>query len=144
MHHTSDGGVRAHAASQRFLLESIQRGDPFVYALITRENAVKIGRSTNLMNRKSGIDFGGVERFVGYMPGNFEAERRIHRSLDDADVRIYGTREYYWPLPGVLPPINEMREWMGIRPLRRRELPRPSTCTFNRRVMERLATDLAR
>lgn len=134
-------GTTAGIVSQRFLLESIQRGESFVYALITRELAVKIGVSTNLMNRKGAVGFGGGERFVGFMPGDFAVEQRIHRSLDEPGLRIYGTREYYYPLPGVLPAINEMREWMGLRPFRRRELPRPSQCTFHGRVIQREATE---
>lgn len=125
--------MRSQPISQRYLLEAFQQGEQFVYALVTRENAIKIGVSANLMNRKSGIQFGGVERFVGFRPGGYADEQRIHASL--GEFRIPGTREYYYPLPGMVPTINEMREWMGIRPIRRRDIPRPAECTFVGRVI---------
>lgn len=131
--HNRTSGMRSQTISQRWLLETFQQDEQFIYALITRENAVKIGVSVNLANRKSGIRFGGVDRFIGFMPGGFPEERRIHTSL--AEFRIHGTREYYYPVPGVLPAINLMREWMGIRPWRRRELPRPASCTFHGRIL---------
>jgi hypothetical protein len=127
-------GMVSQRVSQRWLLESIQRDEQFVYSLITREGAVKIGCSQNLMNRKNGIGFGGVRHFVGFRPGGYPEEREIHRSL--TEHRIFGTREYYYPNPGVLPAINDMREWMGIEPLNRRDLPRLASCTFHRRVQE--------
>lgn len=126
--------TRSHRVSQRFLLESIQQGEQFVYSLVTREGAVKIGCSSNLFGRKSGIKFGGVQRFVGYRPGGFTDEREIHQTL--VEHRIFGTREYYYPNPGLLPAINSMRDWMGVQPLRRKDLPRLASCTFHRKVQE--------
>lgn len=131
-------GMQSDPVSQRWLLEAFQQDEQFVYALITRENAVKIGVSVNLANRKSGIKFGGVSHFLGFRPGGFPEERRIHATLNEH--RIPGTREYYYPVPGVLPAINAMREWMKIPALCRRDLPRPASCTFHRRVMEAQAS----
>lgn len=133
--HNRTSGMRAQILSQRFLIESMQQGEQFVYALITREGSVKIGCSSNLMNRKSGIGFGGVKHFIGWQPGGFPDERAIHEAL--TEHRIYGTREYYYPVPELLPTINAMRGWMGIRPMRKRDLPRLASCTFHGRVIAR-------
>lgn len=127
-------GMVSGRISQRWLLDQIQRGESFVYAAITREGAVKVGVSTNLMNRKKNIEFGGTSHFIAMRPGDRADEKDLHRRL--AEHRIAGTREYYYPYPEILPVINEMREWMGLRPLRRKALPRLARCTFHRRVME--------
>lgn len=132
--HNRTSGMTGSRIPQRLMLEAIQQGEQFVYSLITREGAVKVGCSSNLMNRKSSIGFGGVRHFVGFRPGGFPEEREIHRSL--TEHRIFGTREYYYPVVGVLPAINEMRDWMGIDPLTRRGLPRLASCKFHGRVME--------
>jgi len=127
-------GMTTGYISQRAMLQAIQRGDQFVYALITRHGAVKIGVSRDLANRKRKIEFGGTDHFVGFMPGDYQAEQRIHASL--TQHRIPGTREYYYPVPEILPAINQMREWMGVRELRRKALPRLAECKFHSRVQE--------
>ena len=132
--HNRTAGMTGTRISQRLMLDAIQQGEQFVYSLITREGAVKIGCSSNLMNRKKTIGFGGVRHFVGFRPGGFAEERAIHRTL--GEHRIFGSREYYYPVVGLLPAINDMREWMGVEPLTRRDLPRLASCKFHRRVQE--------
>lgn len=127
-------GLVSKRVSQRWILEAIQRGDSFVYALVTREGAIKVGVSTQLAQRKGNIGFGGTKHYLAYQPGTLDDERDLHARL--APHRIFGTREYYYPTPEVLPVINEMRDWMGVRHLRRRDLPRLASCTFHRRVQD--------
>jgi hypothetical protein len=116
------------------VLRALQRGEWFVYSILTRSGAIKVGATRDLASRKHSIKFGGTERILGFMPGDLGDESRLHDRLNA--VRIPGTREYYYPQVGVLPVVNEMREQMGLLPLRRRDLPRMADCTFHRRVME--------
>lgn len=134
-------GMTTEPISQKRLLEAYQHEDQMLYAAITRELAIKVGVSVNIASRKNGIKFGGVERFIAFHPGGYPEERKVHASL--AEFRIPGTREYYYPDPGILPVINTMREWMGIRPLRRRDLPRPARCTFHARVLNAEASGVS-
>lgn len=117
-------GSRSMRTPQYVLLELIQRGEPHVYAMLTRDGAIKIGISGDLMQRKRSIAFGGCERFLGFVPGDYEDERAIHAAIPD-DVRLPGRREYYYPLyEHVLDPVNRMRAAMTLPPLNRRDLPR--------------------
>lgn len=129
-----NGRGRGYVVSQKWILDEIQQDEQFVYACVTREGAVKIGCSVRLSRRKGEIKFGGVEKFYGYMPGGYPLERTIHTMLKP--YRIPGAREYYYPVPELLPWINHMRDWMGIAPLKRKDLPRLAECTFHRRVQD--------
>jgi hypothetical protein len=128
-----NAGMRSRRPSQTWLLGLIQRDEPFVYALQTRENAIKVGCTGDLMQRKRTIGFGGSAHFLGFMPGDFEVERALHERL--GGHRIPGSLEYYYPHHGILPVLNEMRAWMNLAPLTRRDLPRVASCTFHGRVL---------
>lgn len=128
------GGTDAARINGSKVLRDIQRGEWFVYAILTRSGAVKIGATRDLATRKNGIKFGGTERILGFCPGDLGDEFRLHERLDE--FRIPGTREYYYPVPGILPVVNEIRGWTQARPLRRRDLPRVASCTFHRHIME--------
>lgn len=123
--------ARINASS---VLRNIQQGEWFLYSILTRSGAIKIGATQDLATRKNGIKLGGTERILGFCPGDLGDEFRLHERL--VEYRIPGTREYYYPVPGVLPVINDMRESLNLRPLRRRDLPRLADCTFHRRVMD--------
>lgn len=111
--------------TQNAMLRLLQHGDSYVYALLTRHGALKIGVSKDLAQRKTSIDFGGVDRFLAFVPGTYDDEQAIHATMA-ADVRIGTRREYYYPVwYEVLPPVNQLRETMGVKPLNRRDLPRP-------------------
>ena len=120
--------------NQVSLLRELQQGQPLVYAIETREGAIKIGVTNDLAMRKRTIKFGGTRRILAFKPGDLSVERGIHSTLDEC--RIFGTREYYYPAAEVLAAVNWMREYWGLRPIPRRQMPRLANCTFHRRVME--------
>lgn len=123
--HHWDAGARSGRISQNAILRVLQQGESYVYALLTRHGAIKIGVSKDLAQRKTSIDYGGVERFLAFTPGTYDDEQAIHDAMAD-DVRIGTRREYYYPVwHEVLPPINQLREAMGVPLLNRRDLPRP-------------------
>lgn len=124
-------------------LRAIQDGESWVYAILTKQGAIKIGVTTNLADRKRGIGLGGTSRVLACRPGDLALERDIHHSLDDH--RILGYREYYYPVPDVLAKANWMLSWWGdLKPINRHYIPRLSECTFHREVMEREAAQRAR
>ena len=117
-------GTRSNRIAQGPLLNLIQQGESHVYALLTRDGAVKIGVSCQLAVRKTHMAFGGFERFLAFVPGDYEREQVIHAAMPD-DLRIGSHWEYYYPLhEHVLPVVNPMRDAMGMPPLNRRDLPR--------------------
>lgn len=118
-------GMHSGAISQNDILRVIQSGETFVYAMLTRQGALKIGVSKNLAQRKTSIGFGGFERYLAFHPGDYAVEQTIHLAMS-ADIRIGTHREYYYPVWDlVLPTVNQMREVMGVKALNRRDLPRP-------------------
>lgn len=116
--------TRSNRPGRKAILDVIQGETTHVYALVTRDGAIKIGVTTQLSQRYKSIKFGGTDRYLGFKPGEYVDEQAIHDSIPD-DLRIAGHREYYYPLyEWMLPPLNEMRSAMGIRLLDRRDLPR--------------------
>lgn len=135
-------GMTGHGRfSQVKVLRELQQDEQYIYAILTREGAIKIGITTDLATRKRGIKFGGTRRILAFRPGDIVMERDIHASL--SDHRIYGVREYYYPVPGVIAKVNWMCESFGLPLINRHHLPRLSECTFHRRVMEQQARDAA-
>jgi len=127
--------------SQTAVLRELQQGEQFVYAILTREGAIKIGITTNLSVRKRGIKFGGARKIMGFRPGDLTMERDIQASLEEH--KIFGTREYFYPRKPVLVKANWMREYWGVDPLPTHYLPRMSECTFHRRVAEAQARGMS-
>jgi hypothetical protein len=96
------------------------RGIGLIYAIWTPSGQIKIGYTENIWRRRRWL--GG--EVIAFMPGNSSAERAIHARL--VDHRHHG-REWYYPTPGVLAVVNEMREALGNgadRSLRTTEVPR--------------------
>jgi hypothetical protein len=119
-----DNGTRSNRMPLCTAFDLIQRGESFVYALVTRDGAVKIGVSRNLYRRKTHMALGGFDHFLAFAPGEYADEQNIHNAMQD-DVRIPGMREYYYPLhEHILPPVNRLRDAMSLPHLNRRELPR--------------------
>lgn len=117
-------GTRSNPIHQGPMLDLIQRGESFTYALLTKHGAVKIGITRNLARRKTAMAYGGFDHFLAFAPGDFDDELAIHHAMPD-DVRLPGRREYYYPLyEFVLPPINDMRAALGLPGLDRTALPR--------------------
>ena len=69
---------------------------------------------------------------MGFIPGDITMERDIQGALEEH--RIWGTREYFYPVKSVLIKANWMRAYWGIEPLPTHFLPRLSDCTFHARV----------
>lgn len=132
-----DNGTRSKRMPQGTALNLIQQGESCVYALLTKHGAVKIGVSANLAQRKTSMAFGGFSRFLAFTPGLYEDEQAIHAAMP-ADLRLAGHREYYYPLYElVLPPINAMRDSMGLDRLDRTALPRTGYWAARLPVAER-------
>jgi hypothetical protein len=84
-----------------------------LYAVRTRDGLIKIGFTTDLVNRMQGIE-GGVTEVLAFKPGGRADELKIHRSLDGHAAH---GREYYHPTPSVLRVVNEMRAGLGLDPI---------------------------
>lgn len=145
MHETTNPFALGMADRGRFsragTLRALQDGEQFVYAILTREGAVKIGVTTDLGTRVRGIRFGGTKKIMGFIPGDLTLERDVQASLEEH--RIYGTLEYFYPVKPVLAKANWMRAYWGIEPLPTHYLPRLADCTFHARVMTAQARGLS-
>jgi hypothetical protein len=128
-------GMTDHGQFSRpAVLRALQEQESFVYTILTREGAIKVGVTTNLADRMRGIKFGGTRKLMGFIPGDIRLERDIQASV--AEHLIPGTREYFYPMKPLLQKANWMRDYWGIEPLPGAYLPRLAECTFHRRVME--------
>lgn len=86
---------------------------PCVYAVRTPEGLIKIGHTSRLGYRVSGL--GGVESIIGLrLGGTWDDEQAIHDHLDGEAVQ---GREWYTDTPPVVAVVNEMRSEMGMPPL---------------------------
>jgi len=101
----SDGfGVRQRNASLRAL-------GPVVYAARCTDGVIKIGFTTNLAQRRWGI---GSAELLAFEPGTLADEQALHDRLAE---HVHHGREWYYPTPGVLAVVNEMRERLGLEPV---------------------------
>lgn len=74
-------------------------------------DTIKIGVTTDLANRLSGI---GADELLAFTPGNHADEQALHARL--VEHRHHGT-EWYYPTPGVMAVVNEMRDRLGLEPV---------------------------
>lgn len=72
---------------------------------------VKIGHTHDLANRVSGLH---ATEVLAFMPGTYDDEQALHQRLA---AHVHHGREWYYPTPGVLAVVNEMRETLGMEPL---------------------------
>ncbi len=114
-------------------LRAMQNGEVWVYAILTRQGAIKLGSTTDLATRKRGIKLGGTKKIMGFIPGDLKLERDVQASV--AEYLIPGTREYYYPVKPLLQKANWMRAYWGIEPLPTHYLPRLARCTFHTAVI---------
>lgn len=91
-------------------VRAIQGGEPMIYAIRARTGELKIGCTTDLMQRNAVL--GGD--LLGFKFGDFDEEAEIHRHLSASCIR---GREWYAPTPEVIGFINELREAFGLEPL---------------------------
>lgn len=91
-------------------VRAIQAGEPMIYAIRARTGELKIGCTTDLMQRHAVL--GG--ELLGFKFGDFDEEAEIHRSLNASCIR---GREWYADTAEVIGFINELREPFGLEPL---------------------------
>jgi hypothetical protein len=72
---------------------------------------VKIGHTGDLAARFNRL---GAVEVLAIAPGSVEDEQQLHHRLAD---HLHHGREWYYPTPGVLAVVNEMRERLGQAPL---------------------------
>lgn len=73
---------------------------------------VKIGHTTDLAARCWGLRATEVLGFV--IGGTYDDEQQLHARLIE---HVHHGREWYYPTPGVLAVVNEMRERLGLEPV---------------------------
>lgn len=81
-----------------------------VYACRLPDGVIKIGHTGDLATRTRAI--GG--ELLAFVPGTFDDEHAIHARLAD---HVHHGREWYFPTPGVLAVVNEMRARLGMEPV---------------------------
>jgi predicted GIY-YIG superfamily endonuclease len=100
--------------ADRFLrteaIRAVQALGSLVYAVRTKDDLVKIGVTTDLLERMKHIK-GGTAALLALKPGTFEDELAIHHRLRGHAV---DGREYYLPTPPVLREVNIMRAALGM------------------------------
>ena len=69
---------------------------------------IKIGHSANMAQRLLAL---GATEVLAFKLGNYADEQAIHRRLVDHVAR---GKEWYYPTPGVLDVVNEMRTALGM------------------------------
>lgn len=110
-------GMTGAGADSRLRTEAIRTvqsmAPRLIYAIRTKDDLVKIGSSSNLLERMKHIK-GGTAELLAIKPGDWSDERDIHRRL--AGHATDG-REYYFPSPTVLRVVNEMRVPLGLDPI---------------------------
>jgi hypothetical protein len=71
---------------------------------------VKIGHTGDLAARFNRLS---ADEVLAIAPGTTEDERQLHDRLAD---HLHHGREWYYPTPGVLAVVNELRERLGQAP----------------------------
>lgn len=81
-----------------------------VYA-VRVDDVIKIGCTGDLARRCRELHASDV---LAFMPGTVDVERALHDRL--VEHRHHGV-EWYYPTPGVMAVVNEMREVIGLDPV---------------------------
>jgi hypothetical protein len=89
---------------------------PVIYAVLTDDGFIKIGRTRNLKNRlgRYGIGIKNARRILMVKPGTSADERAIHAQFAE---HVAQGHEYYHPTREILDYINAERDRMGVPPL---------------------------
>jgi hypothetical protein len=86
-----------------------------IYAVELSDGTIKIGCTTNLLNRLYWYSqFEGEVELVAFKPGGFDEELDIHERLKGHRAK---RREYYHPNAEVIAVVNEMRTALGMNAL---------------------------
>lgn len=81
-----------------------------IYACRVADDLIKIGHSADLASRRKALK----GTLLAVMFGSRDDEQAIHARL--IDHRHHG-REWYYPTPGVMTVVNEMRASLGMEPV---------------------------
>ena len=90
--------------------EALRSLGEVVYA-VRIGDVVKIGHTTNFQMRFSQLHANEV---LGFVQGTLDDEQTIHGQLT---AHLHHGREWYYPTPGVLAVVNEMRQRVGLAPI---------------------------
>jgi hypothetical protein len=93
-------------------LRILNMAGPVVYAIRTKDGLIKIGVTSQMSIRRRKL--GPHDDILALKIGDRVVEQQIHARL--TDHRHHGN-EWYYPTPGVMAVINEMREDLGLKPL---------------------------
>jgi len=93
-------------------LRTLNLGGGLVYAARVAGGVIKIGHTGNLAERL--YNLGPVVELLAFMPGTYADEQALHAKL--ADHLEHG-REWYYPTPGVMAVVNDMRQILGLTPV---------------------------
>jgi len=74
-------------------------------------DVVKIGHTTDLAARYRTLH---ATEVLAFTPGTLADEQALHDSLAD---HVHHGREWYYPTPGVMAVVNEMRDALGLEPV---------------------------
>lgn len=107
LHAVTGFGYTTTTISQTEALRAIGE---VVYAVRVGD-VVKIGHTTNLAARRWRL---GATEVLAFQPGTYDDEQALHAALVE---HLHHGREWYYPTPGVMAVVNEMRERLGLEPV---------------------------
>lgn len=82
-----------------------------VYACRVADDLIKIGFTRHLNQRRTKLQ----GELLAVLPGaSYDDEQALHARLVD---HLHHGQEWYYPTPGVLAVVNEMREVIGLGPV---------------------------
>lgn len=99
--------VTTSLISRAFALRSVGE---VVYAMRVGD-LIKIGHTGNLAQRLTQL---GATEVLAFAPGTYADEQALHQRLTG---HVHHGREWYYPTPGVLTVVNEMRGRLGLDPI---------------------------
>ena len=111
----SETVTRIYSASgykmgQKAAIHALQQGRSMLYAMRTPDGLIKIGITTDLVQRRMNIR----GEILGFRFGDLADELTIHHSLS---THVHHGREWYNATPEVLAVVNEMRAEFNLEPI---------------------------
>lgn len=112
---SSAPAVRTQQQRRGAQIDAMAQLDSVVYAVLTLDGLVKIGRSENLRERMKFYRISGrdMTRLLVVFPGSLPEERMAQRVVA---AHLARGKEYFHPHPDVIRWVNESRDRMGVPP----------------------------